>query len=459
MPGLTSTLLMATQSLLADQGALQTTSNNIANANTPGYTRETAILAEGTPNFEGNLTFGSGVTLDKIQSVRDQLLELRISEENQQQGSAQAQVTALQQVQGIFSDSTQGIGADLTAFTNSLSQLSTNPASIPQRQAVLTAAQNLANSFHQTSANLTTIQSNLNLTVTQTVDQVNTLTQQIAKLNGQVSNLQKLGKEPGALLDQETQLIQQLSQLTDVSVIQTEAGQTITTAAGAALVVGNKSFDLQSTPNASGVNEVISQGQDITSNLKGGKLGGTLQVRDQAIPGLLTQVDTLAGQFATAFNAAHTAGFDLAGNPGQPFFSVTPGPGAANSFNVLITDPNLVAASSDGSAGSNGNIAQLTAVVSQPLPSGANALDSYSNLVFNAGNLTAQAQAEESASSASLNQLTDQLGSESGVSIDEESANLLVYQRAFEAAARVVTTVDTLTQTVLDMGSGVAAAG
>ena len=453
MPGLTSTLLMATRSLLANQGALQTVSNNIANANTPGYTRERPVLTEGDPTIEGNITYGSGVNLDKIESVRDQLLELRISEENQQQGNAQAQVTALQQIQSIFADSSQGVGADLTAFFNSLSQLSTNPSNVPLRQTVLTAAQNLANSFHQTSTNLTTIQSNLNLNVKQTVDQINGLTQQIAKLNAQVAGMQKLGEEPGALLDQETNLIQQLSQLTDVNVIQTEAGYTITTSGGTALVVSGQSFDLQASPDATGSYRVSAQGQDITDAIQGGKLGGILHVRDQVIPGLLNQLDTLASQFATAFNAAQAGGFDLAGNAGQPMFSAAAGAGAANSFTVLITDPTLIAASSDGAPGSNGNIAQLTAVGTQALPSGATPLDSYSNLVFNVGNLTAQAQAEESASASTLNQLNDQRGGVSGVSIDEESANLLVYQRAFQAAARVVTTVDQLMQTVLTMGA------
>ncbi len=453
MPGLTSTMLMATQSLLANQGALQVTSNNIANANTPGYTRERAILSEGPPVPDGNLLYGSGVTLDRIQSVRDQLIEIRISQENQQQGNAQAQASALQQVQGIFTDAKQGIGVDLTAFFNSLGQLSTNPANIPQRQAVLTAAQNLANSFHQTATNLTTTQNSLNLTVTQTVDQINTLTQQIAQLNAQVANLQKLGEEPGVLQDQEIGLIQQLSQLTDVSVIQTEAGLSITSSGGAALVVGGQSFALRATVDASGLYRVYSQGKDITGAIQGGKLGGTLQVRDVTIPGFLNQLDTLAIEFAAAFNAAHAGGSDLSGAAGQPFFSVTAGPGAANSFNVAITDPSKIAASSDGSAGSNGNISALTAVGTMPLPSGANPLDTYSNLVFNVGNLTAQAQAEESASSLSLNQLNDQRGAVSGVSLDEEAANLIVYQRAFQAAARIVTTVDELMQTVLSMGA------
>lgn len=456
MPGLTSTMLMSVQSLLADQAALQVTSNNIANANTPGYTREVPDLVETTPTVEGGITYGAGVTLEKVQSIRDQLLDLRISEENQQQSGAQAQVDALNQVQGLFSDSTQGIGADMTAFFNSLSQLSTNPTSIPQRQAVLTDAQNLASSFNQTSVNLSNIQSNLNLNVSQAVDQINGLTKQIAKLNAQVAQMQQLGQEPGVVQDQETQLVQQLSQLTDVSIIQTKDGQTITTANGSALVVGGQSFTLQASADASGVEHVFSQGQDITSSIKNGKLGGLLQVRDQVIPGVLNQLDTLASQFATAFNTAHEAGTDLNGNAGQAFFSSASGAGAAASFAVVITDPNAIAASSDGSAGSNGNITQLAAVQNQELPSGASPTDSFSNIIFNVGNLTQQAQAESDAATSSLNQLNDQWGAVSGVSIDEESTNLITYQRAFEAAARVISTVDELTQTVIGMGASVA---
>ena len=311
MPGLTSSILMATQSLLADQGALATTTNNISNANTPGYTREVAILNEAPPSIEGSLVYGNGVTLDKIQSVRDQLLDLRISEETQQQGSAQSQLSAMQQVQALFSDSTQGIGADLTAFFNSISQLSTNPTSVPQRQSVLTAAQNLVSSFQQTESNLNTIQSDLNQSVSDTVSQINSLTQQIAQLNAQVGQLQSLGKDPGVLADQENQLVQQLSQLTDVSVIQTEHGETITTSGGTALVVGGQSFSLQVAPNASGMEHIFAQGQDITASIQNGQLGGTLQIRDTVIPGILNQIDTLAGQFATSFNTAHEAGFDL----------------------------------------------------------------------------------------------------------------------------------------------------
>jgi flagellar hook-associated protein 1 len=196
------------------------------------------------------------------------------------------------------------LGQTSRHFFNSISQLSTDPASIPDRQAVLTAAQNLASDFNSTERSLDSIQSGLNQSVGQNVTQINTLTQQIAQLNVQVGQMQKLGQDPGNLGDQETQLIQQLSQLTNVNQIQTENGLTLTTGNGTPLVVGGQSFALQTTNGPAGMTDISSQGQDITSSLQGGQLGGNLQVRDTVIPGLLSQLDNLASQFSTSMNAA-----------------------------------------------------------------------------------------------------------------------------------------------------------
>ena len=457
MGSLDSALSIATQALDVDQGALDVTTNNIANANTPGYSREVVDLSEQTPVEIGNITYGTGVNLQQIQSVRDQVLSLLIAEQTTQQGGAQTQLNALQQVQALFSDPTQGIGADLSAFFNSVSQLSTDPSDGAQRAAVITAAQNLATSFNQTAQSLTSNQASLNQSVSSTVGQINGLTQQIAQINAQVGQMQQLGQDPGTLLDQENQLINQLATLTNVSETQTQEGLTLTTGNGTALVVGNQSYALQVGTGTDGMQDVFSQGQDITSTIQGGTLGGTIQVRDQDIPSLMSQLNTLASQFAASINSAQAQGYDLYGNQGQALFTFNAA-GAAASLSVATTDPNAIAASSDGTPGSNGNIANLMAVETQPLPSGETPTDSYANLVAQSGNLAAQAQAEVTASTTSLNQLNDQLGAISGVSINEETTNLLNYQNAFAAAARVVTTVDQMTQTVLDMGAGVTAA-
>ena len=458
MGSLNMAMWIAAQALEVDQGAMNVTSNNIANASTPGYSREVVDLTEQTPVESGNLTVGTGVNLQNIQSVRNQVLSLLIAGQTTQQSGAQTQLSGLQQVESLFSDPTQGIGANLTAFFNSISQLSTNPTDPAQRQSVITAAENLVSSFNQAAQSLGTVQQSLNQSVSQSVNQINSLSQQIAKINAQVGQLQQLGKDPGTLLDQENQLINQLSQLTNVNEIQTENGLTLTTGNGTALVVGNQSFALQLGNGPNGMQDVFSQGQDITSTIQGGNLGGAIQVRDQDIPNILGQLNTLAGDFATSFNAAQAQGFDLNGNPGQALFSFNAN-GAASSLSLTTTDPNAIAASSDGTPGSDGNIANLMAVESQPLASGQTPTESYANIVATSGNLASQAQADLTASTTSLNQLNDQLGAISGVSINEETTNLLNYQNAFSAAARIVTTVDQMTTTVLNMGSGVTAVG
>lgn len=453
MSSLTASMWIAAGALQATQGALDITANNISNANTPGYSRERAILSEQSPTQDGNLQLGNGVNLTEIRSIRDQILQLRISQETQQQSSSETQYNLLQQVQMLFSSTTSGIGSDFTAFFNSLNQLATDPANNADRMSVLGAAQNLAGDFNQAESKLNTINSGLNQTVSQTVTQINSLSHQIAKLNAQVAALQGQGKDAGVFLDQENQLIAQLSQLTNVSQIQTERGLTITTGNGEALVVGGQSFALQVSSDSTGKVQVLSGGQDITSSITGGKLGGTIQVRDSVVSNMLTQLDDLASQFAARVNAAQNSGYDLNGDLGGSLFSVSAGSGAAASLRVATTDPRLIAASSDGTTGSNGNVANLLAVQTQPLAGGQTPGDAYATMVSQIGSLTAQAQADASAGSSSLTQLNDQLGSISGVSIDEETTNLINYQRTYEAAARVITTVDSLTQTVLQMGA------
>jgi flagellar hook-associated protein 1 FlgK len=228
----------------------------------------------------------------------------------------------------------------------------------------------------------------------------------------------------------------------------------ITTGNGSVLVNGSQDFGLQTSTGANGFQEVLdSQGNDITTAIQGGQLGGAIQVRDQIVPGYLTQLNTLATQFGNAFNTAQAQGFDSNGNPGQNFFTV-PATGAAAGISVAITDPALVAISSDGSAGSNGNVANLSATLTTALPSGQTAAQSYASLVFQVGNDTSSASTESSAIGQNLLALTNQQSTVSGVNIDEETTNLIRFQTAYEAAARIISTVQQLNTVTLDMGSG-----
>jgi flagellar hook-associated protein 1 FlgK len=453
MGSLYGALSIATSALGAEQGALDATTNNVANVNTPGYSRLQPVLVESSPIEVGSLSYGTGVTLEKLQSLRDPILQTRIQQETQQQGQLNASLTAMQQAQTQFTTSSGDIGTEISNFFSSLNQISADPTNLSLRQGALTAAGNMATAFNNVANSLTTQQSNLDSNVTQDVAQINVLTGQIATLNTQIGELPGGNQNASALLDQRDVLIGNLSSLVDVSSIQSNNGLTLTTSNGTALVVGGQSFALNTQTNASGLQDVYSQGADITADLTSGDLAGVLQARDQTIPGLLSNLDTLAAGISNALNTANQQGFDLNGNAGVNLF-VAPsvsGQGAAAGMAVAITDPALIAASSDGTPGSNGNLTVLAAVQNQPVVGGQTPTDYYSNVVYTVGNDVSNDTAELSASQSILSQLQDQNNSISGVSLDEEAANTVQFQNAYDAAANVVTTINDMMLSVAEV--------
>ncbi len=453
MSSLNASLATALSGLIAEQGALAVTTNNVANVNTPGYSRQQAVLVASDPVVLDPLTFGTGVTLQSVESIRDPILESQIQQQTQAQGQFSTLASALQQTQVNFTSSSGDIGTSISNFFDSINQLSTNPSDLSLRQGVLTAAGNMATSFNTTANNLSEQRTNLDLSVVQQVGQINQLTGQIAQLNGQVSNLQNVGESAGSFIDQRTQAIDQLSALVDVSVIPSDNTLTLITANGAPLVTGQQSFQLQTQTNSAGLHDVYSQGNDITTELSSGQLGGTLQARDQQIPAIQTQLDTLAAGLANAVNGVQVGGFDLNGVTGTNLFNPPPpgGVGAAASLSVAITDPSLIAASSDGSAGSNGNAESMYALSNQAVIDGQSPSDYYSGIVFNVGNDASNAAAEQTASNLILQQLNDQRAAISGVSLNEEAANMVQYQDAYSASAQVITAINDMMYATIQM--------
>ena len=454
MSGLSGSLSTALSALMASQQALEATANNVANANTPGYARERPVLVPSDPITLDPWTFGTGVVLQKLESLRDPILDLRVSQATQDQGKLNTTLAAMQQLQVMFSSNDSGIGAAISKLFDSFQQLSTDPTSSSLRAGVLTAAGDLATAFNTTAHNLGAQRINLDLNVRDTVNQINTLTSQIAVVDVQIANLENLHEDAGTFIDQRTSLIQQLSSLVDVAEIKTESGIAITTSDGTPLVSDGHNFALSTGAGTDSMQHVIAQGRDITAQLTSGKLAGLIQVRDQTIPAILSNLDQLAGGLATALNAAQQQGFDLNGNVGGNLF-VAPAAGnagAAAGLTLAITDPSLIAASSDGSQGSNGNIANLLAVHDNPTVNGQKPMDFYANVIFQVGSNTANASADLDAANQILQQLQDQRNSVSGVSLDEEAANMIQYQTAYQAAARVIATIQNLLLDSVNLG-------
>ena len=253
MGGLNTSLLVGMQALEATQGALEATSNNIANANTPGYTREVAQFSESPETEINGQVSGGGVSLDGLQSVRDELLNLQIQQQTSLQSSADAQSSALQQIQTYFSSSS---GTTSPARCRHFPPASRSCPRIrpvqPRSRASCRQGRILPMHSNSTANGLTSAQTYADGQVTQTVAQINSLTSQIAQLNGQLSQSATSANGGGTIEDQRDQLVQQLSALTGISVTQTGDGETITTGNGTPLVMGGQSFSLQTTTGSDG---------------------------------------------------------------------------------------------------------------------------------------------------------------------------------------------------------------
>jgi flagellar hook-associated protein 1 len=453
---LSGSLFTAVNALEVDQGALAVTSNNIANANTPGYSREVANLEEAPAVTYGSLQFGTGVELANVQGIRDNVLQLRLNQEAQTEGKLNTFVNGMNQVQPVFNETAgSGLQSLISQFFGAWQTLSSDPTNAGERQAVIADGQDLAAGFNQTAQALVTQGQSADQGVVDTVNQINGLTTQIAQLNQQIFAATNGGATPNSLLDQRATLINQLSQDVDLQTIPADATSiTLTTSGGTVLVAGAQSFNLSAQTNSTtGYQDIYAQGSDITSTITSGNLAGYLQMRDTEVPALASSLDTLAAGIANAVNTQSTAGFDANGNAGTNFFVAPTGTaGAALNLSVAITIPSQVAASSDGTAGDNGNATAIANLQNQSIVAGETPIGYYAALVAKVGNDTANASSSLSGEQLLIQQLQDQQNSESGVSLDEEGANLELYQNAYDAAARVATTVQSLMQTAINMG-------
>ncbi len=291
MGTITSLMDIARQALMADQEALNVTSNNVANQNTAGYTREiVSFQAVDEVTLSGG-SFGDGVTATAT-SQRDRVLEQQVQQQTQVQAQSGALESALQQIQNVFglssttsSASSTDLGTAINSFFSSLSSLASNPSDTSTRQNVLSTAKTLASAFNSASGQLAQVSSDLDQQVSGDVSQVNSLTATIASLNAQITSLSP-NADPGTLEDQRQLAISQLSQLVGLDQISNQQnGITLTTTGGAVLVSGDQSFTLGTT-QVGGVTHIVAGGQDITSTTSGGDVGGALQASDQMLPGI-----------------------------------------------------------------------------------------------------------------------------------------------------------------------------
>lgn len=461
---------IAAGALDADQSALDIVANNTANVNTPGYTLEAPVWEQNDSVSLNGVRYGMGVSLTAAQSQRSLVLEQAMQQQTQSENASSTRLTALDQMQGLFSgaasagtasDAASGIGSDLANFFDSLSSLEASPADDARRQQVLSAANALAADFNGAASQLENQQSSLNQQAGSVVAQANVLLSEIGQLNLEIETTSP-NSDAGTLEDQRQQDLTQLSQLMGIRTVTTESnGLTVTTTGGALLVSEGQVFQMTSGESGGVTHFYDSQGADITGDLTGGggQLGGILTVRHQDIPQVESALDTLAYSFATQINSQNAAGSDLQGNPGAPIFSLPAGTtaadptGSAAGLSVVMTDPSQIAAAATGAGSAdNTNATAMTDLGEAPIVNGATPAQYFSDFVTSLGSLVTEVSSENTAQQAALTQLQNQIGAISGVSLNDEAASLETLEQSYEAASKLFTALDEVMTSALNLG-------
>lgn len=457
MSGLFGTLTSAARSLDAQRFGLDVVGQNIANVNTSGYTRRAVDFAAIPPT--SSLNAGGGVEVLGVRAIRDSLLDRRLWEELPDQQMQAALASSLSVVEVAMGDAGASLDQKLTAFFDSFARLAEDPVSATARQEVLLQGQSVASGFGDMVDRLNLAQRDADTRVRGAVDQVNALAAQISSLNESIARAGASGADVQSLKDQQNEAVKTLAGLLNIDVLQRQdGGVDVTFGLGRPLVIGDSGFSLTATSTGPlGLASLSANGVDVAAEITSGTLGGLLQVRDQTIPGYVSRLDDIAYTLANQVNTVHEAGFDATGTAGLAFFAplaTAVGAAAALSVNATVAgDPGKVVAASVAASGDNQaarTIANLRDV--RVMFGNTSTLhDAWGRLIYQAGTDTQVARREESSRREILLQVESLRDSVSGVSLDEEAANMIKFQRAYQANAQFFSSVDQVLQTLLGM--------
>ncbi|AGB82985.1 flagellar hook-associated protein FlgK [Serratia sp. FGI94] len=351
----------AMSGLNAAQVALSTVSNNISNYNVAGYNRQTAILAQngGMGTMAGFI--GNGVTVTSVNREYNQFITNQLRGAQSQAGAHNAYYEKISQIDNLLADKTNNVSTNMQDFFKSLQNVVNNAGDDASRNAVLGKANGLVNQIGNADKYLRDLDAGVNQQLSESAVQINNYSQQIAKLNDEITRLRgSSGSEPNALLDQRDQLVTELNQIVNVQVTQQDGdAYTVSFANGLTLVQGSNTYQVEAVPSSDdparltlGYNRGNGASEIPTGQITGGSVSGVLKFRSEALDGARNQLGQLVLAMADSFNQQHRAGFDINGEPGGDFFSFSGGRVVENSRNggnaelsVSYTDTGKVQAS------------------------------------------------------------------------------------------------------------------
>ena len=452
-----SLLNTARDGLLSHRAAINLTGSNITNVHTPGYTRQLPVFSS-----RGSIDVGASVEIEKIERVYDKFLGVQINDKMHDLGYSEAKKGMLEKVEIIFNESNgDGVNELLNKFWSSWEDLSANPTGKVEREALVSASQNLASIFRSSSEELVSVQNDANTEIAGLIDRANGYMSDIADLNNEIAAI-KTGKgDANDLRDKRAEALKGLAEIFDFQHLEDSNGSVnIFLPNGMPLVMGDRTWelDVKEDPANSSFYDVVFQDDPLTvlnDTVTKGKLAGFLEIRDDKVPNYIGDLNSLAKSIINEVNTQHQLGYDMGHNLGEDFFEPATAT-AAKDIRVstdIVADVNKIAASETVN-GDGGNAEAIGAFKDSSviISGGTSTFNSYyASFVGKVGQDLADEERGLNHHTNLMNQLINKREGISGVSIDEEMTNLMRYQLGYNSAARLCNVADELIDTLLNL--------
>lgn len=455
------------RSLQNNQTSLQTVGHNIANKSTEGYSRQRVENLTNVPVSEGNLQIGMGARAGLITRTNNPWLEKQIQREGTNLGFVDARADSLGRVEQVYNEQVnKGLNQYMTDFFNSFRELSNNPESLASRMMVKESGNALATDFKRVTEQLHAVQNDLDGQIITVVEEVNQMSKEIASLNEKIQMVEIQGVPANDERDRRDLLLKKMGEKMEISWGESKEGHiSVTAGTTAILVSGSTANELKAVPTDERDRVEIfyksterATPTNVTAQIKGGKVGGALDVRDNVIEQFLTNVDKMAYTIAKEVNRAHIEGVDRNGKEGVLFFEMPEvEKGAAKNFKLNDTiagDVGRIAAASRANAPGDNTVANIiSALQYRPVMDGDSATldDFYNAQVGQIGTIAQRAVKTQEAQKNIILQLNNIRESISGVSLDEETTKMIEFQKAYDASARIIRTADEMFDTILSL--------
>ena len=436
------------------KSGLATVSNNIANLTTEGYSRQSSNVSESAPDFHGQSYIGTGASLDSVTRAYSGFTENNLRQSKGELSTQDQLIDYASQIVDVMGSDSAGLNQAMDRFFNAAGNLSVDPTSIDLRNSFLNEAQGLAERFNELADYLNDVEQDTQFAIEAKTTRLNNLAEQLVTINTELNENLDVTKQAPRLLDQRDRTLLEMAEIANIHVIEGKSGAVairLDNAFGTMVIDNNRAnqFSAQfNQPNIGSVEIISSYGArgDVT-DMTGGALGGLLSVRSQVLMPTIDKLDMLADTLATEVNDYQAQGDDANGSPGESIFDFN----SAADFSLLLSDPmKIAAATRSGSAGDNSNMLLIARLQTAGVMTGGGSLtDEYNSIVTAVGSQATLAKISKDALQVVFDQATAEKDRISGVSLDEEAADLIRYQQAFQASAKIITVSSELFDTIL----------